>query len=131
MFEHVAVNGASGRVILRWMKEIGFTTRKGKLPTLSMIYRMIDNSFYTGRYEFPVGSGRWYQGKHEPLIPQDTFDRAREVMKGKERVNKPGTKEFGFTKMFKCGACNYGITADEKNQKVEGRHNPSVRLLRV
>jgi DNA invertase Pin-like site-specific DNA recombinase len=117
-FRKVAYEGYTGRDLKEWLDDdVQLKTRKGKKISLSIIYRMIDNSFYTGRYEFPVGSGRWYQGKHEPLIPQDTFDRAREVMKGKERTNRPGTKEFGFTKMFKCASCNYGLTLKCKSNE--------------
>lgn len=119
-FRKVAYEGFTGRDLKRWLDdEKQFKTRKGKKISLSMIYRMIDNSFYTGRYEFPQGSGRWYQGKHEPLINKEIFERAREVMKGAERTNRPGSKEFGFTKMFKCGTCNYGITADEKIKRLK------------
>jgi DNA invertase Pin-like site-specific DNA recombinase len=120
MFQKIAYEGWTGRDIKRWLDdEKQFKTRKGKKITLSMIYRMIDNFFYTGRYEFPQGSGRWYEGKHEPLLTKEVFDRAREVMKGKERANTHGSKEFGFTKMFKCGTCNYGITADEKIKRLK------------
>lgn len=118
-FRKVAYEGYTGRDLKRWLDdEVQLRTRKGKKISLSMIYRMIDNSFYTGRYEFPVGSGRWYQGKHEPLINQDVFDRAREIMKGKPR-GQVGTKEFGFTKMFKCQSCNYGLAADEKIKRLK------------
>jgi DNA invertase Pin-like site-specific DNA recombinase len=118
-FRKVAYEGYTGRDLKRWFDdEKQVRTRKEKKISLSMIYRMIDNSFYTGRYEFPVGSGRWYQGKHEPLITQEVFDRAREIMKGKLK-GPSGTKEFGFTKMFKCGTCNYGITADEKIKRLK------------
>ena len=120
IFYKIAHEGWTGRDLKHWLDaDRQFTTRKGKKISLSMIYRMIDNSFYTGRYEFPQGSGRWYQGKHEPLIAKEIFDRAREVMKGKERTGTHGSKEFGFTKMFKCGTCNYGITADEKIKRLK------------
>ena len=53
-FHKVAYEGWTGRSVKRWLDdEAKLTTRKGKQVTLSMIYRMMDNSFYTGRYEFP------------------------------------------------------------------------------
>lgn len=117
-FHKVAYEGWTGRDLKRWMDAEGFTTRKGKKITLSMIYRMMDNSFYTGRYEFPRKSGKWYKGKHEALIKQEVFDRIQEVMKGYPRVPN-GTKEFGFTRMFKCGSCGSGITASEKIKRLK------------
>lgn len=118
-FEKVAYEGWTGRDLKRWLDdEKQFKTRKGKQIVLSMIYRMMDNHFYTGRYEFPEGSGKWYTGKHEPLVTQEVFDKVQEVMKGAVK-GPPGTKEFAFTKMFKCGSCGSGITADEKIKRIK------------
>jgi DNA invertase Pin-like site-specific DNA recombinase len=113
MFEHVAVNGASGRVILRWMKDIGFTTRKGKLPTLSMIYRMLHSHFYIAKFEYPQGSGKWYKGDYDPLIPEKLF---KEVQKILDLAPKKewGYKDFHFVRTMTCGGCGSGITAEEK-----------------
>jgi len=121
MFQKITKEGWTGRDLKRWLDgEKLFTTRKGKKVSLSMIYRMVDNSFYTGRYEFPQGSGKWFTGKHEALITKEIFDRAQEVMKGNLKGPKiAGTKEFGFTKMFKCGSCGSGITADEKIKRLK------------
>ena len=113
MFEHVAVNGASGIVILRWMKDIGFTTRKGKLPTLSMIYRMLHSHFYIAKFEYPQGSGKWYKGDYDPLIPEKLF---KEVQKILDLAPKKewGYKDFHFVRTMTCGGCGSGITAEEK-----------------
>ncbi len=120
LFEKIANEGWTGRDIKRWLDgEKKFTTRKGKKITLSMIYRMVDNSFYTGRYEFPRGSGKWFQGKHEPIIAKDIFERARETMKGEPHKAAAGSKEFAFTKMFTCGSCGCGITPDEKIKRLK------------
>jgi len=119
VFQKVAYEGWTGRDIKRWLDDTkNFTTRKGKKVTLSMIYRMMDNSFYTGRYEFPKGSGKWFDGKHEPLITRDVFDRVQDVMKCPTR-SLPGTHEFAFTRMFKCGVCGSGITADQKVKRLK------------
>ncbi len=119
IFHKVAYEGWTGRNIQNYMKEKNFTTRKGKNVSLSMIYRMMDNPFYTGRYEFPQKSGQWYQGKHEPLITKDVFERVQEVMKVTGTRVPPGTHEFGFTRMFKCGNCNSGISAEEKKKRLK------------
>ena len=62
IFQKVAYQGWTGRTIKRHLDETGFNTRKGKKVSLSMIYRMMENSFYTGRYEFPqLDAGRLRQ----------------------------------------------------------------------
>jgi hypothetical protein len=58
-FHKVAYEGWTGRSLKHWLDdEMKLTTSKDKRVTLSMIYRMIDNPFYTERYEFPRGSGK-------------------------------------------------------------------------
>jgi DNA invertase Pin-like site-specific DNA recombinase len=119
-FHKVAYECWTGRDLKRWLDDDkGFRTRKGKKITLSMIYRMMGNHFYTGRYEFPTGSGTWFEGKHEALITKEIFDRVQETMKGNAERTHPGSKEFAFTKMFKCGSCGSTLTADEKIKRLK------------
>jgi site-specific DNA recombinase len=117
-FEKVAYQHASGRDLHRWMQEVGFTTKLGRIVTLSMIYRMLRNPFYTGKFEYPVGSGNWYQGTYEPLVPQHLFDAAGKVL---DMAPKKawGTKEFAFTRMMLCGGCSSGVTAEEKHKRMK------------
>ena len=100
----------------------------GRTITLSMIYRMLRNPFYTGKFEYPVGSGNWYQGTYEPLVSQRLFEEAGKVL---DMAPKKawGTKEFAFTKMIICGACGSGITAEEKHKKLKDGEHQEIRVL--
>ena len=111
-FEKVAA-GASGRDIYEWFKEVGFTTKSGKYQTLSGVYRMLNNAYYCGIFEFPIGSGKWYKGAYEPIISRELFDAVQQKMVVAPK-SKPGTKQFDYTKLLKCGGCGSGITAQEK-----------------
>lgn len=114
VFERVAYSGDSGRDILNWLNtEAGFTTRTGKQVALSNVYVMLKNHFYYGKYEYPFKSGNWYEGTHEPLINKELFDKVQNQLLTAPK-SKPGTKEFSFTKIFTCGACGSGVTAEEK-----------------
>ncbi|MFZ2522233.1 MAG: recombinase family protein [Minisyncoccia bacterium] len=113
MFERVAYEQYSGRKIYNWLKfELNFYTRGNKPLTLSGIYRILESSFYYGVFERPIGSGNWYQGKHEPLITQELFEKVKAQLKRDQIVRE--TKEFSFTKLFTCGYCGSGISAEEK-----------------
>src|SRR4030042_2850656 len=113
MFEKVAFEHYSGRKIYNWLKfELNFYTRGNKPLTLSGIYRILDNSFYYGVFEHPRESGNWYTGKHEPIITQDLFEKAKVQLKRDQIVRE--NKEFAFTKLFTCGYCGSGISAEEK-----------------
>lgn len=118
IFEKMAHEKWSGRKIFHWLKfELNFKTRGGKSLSLSSIYLMIQNSFYYGPFEYPRGSGNWYQGKHDPIITKELFDLANEQIK-RDRIVKD-SKEFAFTKLMKCGLCGSGVSAEEKYKKLK------------
>lgn len=114
-FEKVAA-GSTGRDIYNWLNEAGFRTKSGKLMTLSGVYRMLNNPYYCGIFEFPMGSGKWYKGSYTPIISRELFDAVQRKMEVNPK-SKPGTKQFDFTKLLKCGACGSGVTAQEKFKK--------------
>jgi hypothetical protein len=67
---------------------------------------------YYGPFEYPRNSGQWYQGTHEPLITEELFRKVQERLKRDKIVRE--NREFAFTKLFTCGMCGSGITAQEK-----------------
>lgn len=118
-FERVA-KGASGRDIYTWLAEVGFRGKKGKIMTLSMVYRMLNNPYYCGIFEFPIGSGKWYKGAYKPLISRELFEAVQTKMTVAPK-SKPGTKQFTYTKLqnLRCGSCSSGITAQEKYKQTK------------
>jgi len=117
MFEKVAYQNYSGRSIVRWLADIGFTTRQGKKVVVSTVYLMLKNSFYHGEFEYPIGSDIIYKGAHEPLISKELFDEVQIQLTVAPKA-KPGTKEFDFARTIKCGACGSGICAEEKFKRL-------------
>jgi len=117
VFEKVAYEKWSGRKIHNWLKfDLNLKTAAGKKNlSLGNIYRMLDNTFYYGVFEYPRKSGNWYTGKHEPLITKELFDLVQEQIKS--QILRVEGKEFAFTKMMTCGLCGSGISADEKFKK--------------
>jgi site-specific DNA recombinase len=122
IFEKVAYEKLSGRKIYNWLRfEANFYTRGNKPLTLAGVYRILESPFYYGMFEYPKDSGNWYQGKHEPLITKDLFDQAQSQLK-RDNIQREN-KEFAFTKLFTCGYCESGISAEEKwKQLKDGTH---------
>lgn len=122
MFEKVAFEHYSGRKIYNWLRhELNFYTRGNKPLTLSGVYRILDNPFYYGVFEHPRESGNWYTGKHEPIITQELFEKAKAQLKRDQIVRE--NHEFSFTKLFTCGYCGSGISAEEKYKQLkDGTH---------
>jgi len=118
IFEKVAYEHYSGRKIYNWLRhELNFYTRGNKPITLSGIYRILDSTFYYGEFEYPRESGNVYKGIHEPLINKELFDKAQAQLKRDKIVRE--SKEFAFTKLFVCGLCESGITAQEKYKELK------------
>lgn len=118
MFEKVAYDKWSGRKIYNWLKfDLNFKTRGNKTLTLSGVFRILSNTFYYGIFEKPIGSGNWYQGKHKSLITQDLFEKVQAQLQ-RDNIQREN-KEFAFTKLFICGYCGSGISAEEKYKNLK------------
>jgi DNA invertase Pin-like site-specific DNA recombinase len=118
MFEKMAYEKLSGRKIYHWLRfELNFKTIGNHHLALSNIFRTLQNPIYYGTFEYPRDSGNWYQGKHEPIIDKDLFDKAQLQHKRDNIVRQ--SKEFAFTKLMVCGLCGSGISAEEKYKQLK------------
>ncbi len=101
-------------------KEWGFRTPKTKRDggteiTLSRIYKMFGNIFYTGMFEW---AGKSYPGNHEPMITMEEFDRVQIIL-GRKGKPRPKTHEFAFTGVMECKVCGSMYTACEKTKFIK------------
>lgn len=123
MWQMMLTGTCSPRQILKIANnEWGFRTRKtrktGNKPlSLSAIYHVFHNPFYYGWFEYPVGSGKWYEGKHEAMITKEEFDRVQAIL-GRSGNSRAKQKTFSYTGQMRCGACDGMITAEEKQQVI-------------
>lgn len=127
MFEKVAYENWSGRKIYNWLKfDLNFRSVTSNKPlTLSNIYKLLQTPFFYGQFEYPLGSGNWYTGKHEPIITRELYEKARANLVRSEI--KHADKQFAFSRLMTCGLCGSGITAQEKFKKLKnGEFNRHV-----
>jgi len=101
--------------------EWGFRTRPtrrmgGKPLARSAIYQIFTKPFYYGWFEYPGGSGQWYQGKHEPMITEAEYDQVQTLLGRKGNPRPQRHFDFPFTGLIRCGACGRMVTAEEKQQ---------------
>lgn len=125
MFE-MSANGKSGRHIKQWLIDNGVCTRKGKMIHLSMIYKILKNPFYYGNFEYPIGSGNWYHGLHDPLIGKELFQKVQMQLSVPVK-SKWGSKSFPFKKFLKCATCGSTVVGEEKFKvRTDGGKNRHV-----
>lgn len=123
-FDRVAYMYHSGRMVKEWMDKIGFTTRKEKRITTSMVYLMLKNPFYCGYFEYP--KGKYYKGKHEPIITKEVFDATQKEIRIPRKI-KWGVKGFAFKNMFKCYSCGSSVIGEEKLRQLKnGGHHRHI-----
>lgn len=118
MFNKVANEGYSGRLVKKWLDDINFTTKNGCKLALGRMYETLKNPFYYG--EFVYGDKR-YKGIHEPLITKRIYEKVQiNLAVAPREWNK---QLFPFKKICRCGSCGASVTAEikyrrQKNGKV-------------
>jgi len=102
----------------------GLRNRKGGKIARGTIYRIFNDPFYYGEFEYPKGSGNWYKGKHEPMITKEEYEKIQ-VLLGRKEKARLRKHEFAFTGLIRCGECGAMITAEEriKTQKNGNVHH--------
>lgn len=101
-------------------EELGYRTPVhkrigGKPMTRSQLYKTLTDPFYYGLFEYPIGSGNWYEGQHKPMITKQEHDRIQ-VLLGRRGRPRPKAHSFDYTGLMECGECGASITAEEKYQ---------------
>lgn len=103
------------------LKEKGYT-RNGKVDKRTIDY-MLQNKTYCGYQRY---NGQWFKALHEPIIDEDTFEKAQQfIRKRQERFKETGIKTgmsavsthlSGILFCARCGAryCKY-TTGDKKH----------------
>lgn len=108
-------------VLEKLNNEWGFLTVKrkhlGGVPlAMSGLYKIFTNTFYTGMFEH---NGQTFQGKHEPMITFDEFDKVQIIL-GRKGKPRPKTHKFAYTGMIRCGECGCLHTAEHKTKIIKG-----------
>lgn len=98
------------------LKALGLRGRRGEEIAKSVWYKMLSQPFYAGTFEFPIGSGNFYQGKHLPAISEEEFNSILSVL-GRKNPIRQLKHFFSYTGMIRCGECGCAITAEKKHKK--------------
>ena len=113
---NLLLQGNSPSKILKILNDHwGFRTRSrnkmgGKPLSLSGLYKIFGNPFYYGLIKRKEGT---YAGKHEPMITEEEYWKAQEIL-GRPGRPRPKKHQFAFTGLIRCGECGSMITAEEK-----------------
>ncbi|MBD5631852.1 MAG: recombinase family protein [Clostridia bacterium] len=83
-----------------------------------VVFGILRNRTYLGEITF---RGEQYEGKHERLVDEESFNRAQELLQ--KRANKTGDSHYLLSSLVYCGNCNakmrYMKWGKGKNQKTK------------
>jgi len=92
------------------------TRRRPAQPvSRATLYRILQNEFYAGIFWW---AGKLVQGKHEPMITLDQFDRVQKLLGSPRRIC-PQRHQFAYSGLISC-ACGLPVTA-EIHTKANGK----------
>jgi site-specific DNA recombinase len=118
-FELYDSGNYSLKLLVGTMKEKGLRTHFGRPLVKSQLHRLLSNPFYIGKMTW---KGKLYDGKHEPLIGVELFERVQERMKRK-RTPKYSKHNPVFKGLMRCIECGGTIAWETQREHWYGHCN--------
>ena len=89
--------------------------RRIKPFALNSMYRMFHDEFYYGMFQW---DDKWWQGKHEPMITKEEFEKAQEIL---GRTAKPNTEVHAndYAGAIICGECSSAVVIDTQTKFIK------------
>lgn len=111
--------------LMQRANEVGLTNDFKRKLSATRTYNYIIDPFYYGYF---LWNGNLYEGKHEPLISKDTYDRNQRILK---RVDHTRFRihDHTYKGIVQCGECKKIITWYEKKGRVYGECNSKDNLI--
>ena len=93
------------------LEKAGVFSKNNNRVHASRVSNIITNPIYYGHFRH---AGEIYEGKHEPIITKELFDKANNVLRGRGRTPDKKTDPRPFCGLMSCGSCGMGITGEIK-----------------
>jgi site-specific DNA recombinase len=116
LFEWYARGNISLKEVSKKAQADGLVFRKSgaKVP-VSTVHTILRNRLYTGQFEW---NGKVYQGKHEPLVSIELWERVQDVLDRRfaKKANR-GKHDFAFSALIACHACGCAVVGEIKKER--------------
>ena len=115
VFELYAKGGSRLEDISNFLAQRGIMSRGGKRIHKTRATFILSNPFYCGLFKY---GGELHEGKYEPIIAKNIFDKVQEVLKQRGRPHhKTKYEPQDFCGLMKCGTCGMSITGEYRVKK--------------
>ncbi len=109
-FELYAENNSCLEAVAVFLAKHGITSSFGNPLKKDRISYILSNPFYTGFFRY---GKELYEGKHQPIITKQLFDKVQGVLKGRSHAHHTVTKEpRALCGLLSCGTCGMMITGE-------------------
>jgi len=116
LFEWYATGQYSLQQAASKARDAGFAYRKSgaKVP-VSAVHSILRNRLYTGQFEW---NGKLIQGKHEPLVSVELWERVQGVLDGRfAKKHRRMSHDFAFSGLIACAKCGCSVVGEIKKQQ--------------
>ena len=118
-FELYDSGGYSLSLLVSTLREKGLRTHFGRPLVKSQLHRLLSDPFYIGKM---MWKGRMYDGKHEPLIGAELFERVQQRMKRK-KTPKYARHSPLFKGLMHCAGCQGTVAWETQREHWYGHCN--------
>jgi site-specific DNA recombinase len=109
MFELYATGNVRLEDLAKILEKI--LSKNNRRIHVSRVSHILSNPIYYGHFRH---AGEIYEGKHEPIISKELFDKANVVLHGRGRTPDKKTDPRPFCGLMSCGSCGMGVTGEIK-----------------
>jgi site-specific DNA recombinase len=119
IFERYATGKDTLDSLATMLEKAGVLSKGNRRIHISQISFFLQNPFYYGHFRY---AGEVYEGKHEPIVSKELFDKANVVLHSRGRVLDIKDDPRPFCGLLRCETCGMGITGENRlKQQVSGK----------
>jgi len=104
---------ATGEYTIRLVRDTlfaqGWARAGGRKMSKATIHSILKDPFYCGKF---IWNGEEYEGKHEPLIAEETYEIVQQKLRRILKAGKYKKHLFLYAGLFRCVECGSAITAE-------------------
>jgi site-specific DNA recombinase len=129
IFERYATGQESDRTTAEWLNAKGARTARGRTFGADTVREMLVNASYCGYVCGLHDKRREIRGRHQPIVPEELFDRVQEIRAWRTRVVKPGrpSEEYLLRKLLYCERCGARMQGTRGSHGQRRRHQCGTR----
>jgi hypothetical protein len=129
IYERYATGQESDRTIAEWLNAQGAKTARGRKFGNDTVREMLVNASYCGYVTGLRDKSREIRGRHEPIVPEELFDRVQEIRGFRTRVVKAGrpSELYLLRKLLYCERCGARMQGTSGSRAQHRRYRCGTR----